>query len=221
MKRLLSLSLTLTLAVLFVAPTYAGLSKATKCEAGKLGEAGKYASCLLKAQSKAKKKGTAVDTAKCDAKFEAKWAKHEAKAGGECPTELDKDTIKAEIAEQAGIIAGCVSGGSCSAGCLGDLGTCLDAVPSICTVGGGIWDSGTCAAPPIDYEKACFVSGFCTEMGNTFGGIPSELSEVECQAQGAIEGYVFYEGEYVASDLCMSGCPPAASSLITALCVDE
>jgi len=75
---------------------------AVKCEAGKLKEAGKYASCRLKADSKALLKGTLADYTKCDAKVQAKFPGLETKAGvGVCPTEGDVASEEAALTADA------------------------------------------------------------------------------------------------------------------------
>src|SRR6266702_4091040 len=65
-------------------------SAADKCEASKLGSAGKYAFCRLKADAKALKTGGTPDYSKCDTAFAAKWAATEAKAAGACPSSADQ-----------------------------------------------------------------------------------------------------------------------------------
>jgi len=89
----------------------AAVEPAAKCEAGKLKEAAKYASCRLKADSKALLKGTAVDYTKCDDKFSTKFPGLETKAGvGVCPTEGDVDSEQAALTADAVATAWRLSG---------------------------------------------------------------------------------------------------------------
>ena len=77
-------------------PTHDALAK--KCETGKLKEVGSYASCLLKADAKARLRNEAPQYLKCEAKFTVKWAKLEEKAGpGVCPTEGDAAAVMERI----------------------------------------------------------------------------------------------------------------------------
>jgi len=78
---------------------------ALKCAAAKLKEAGKYAACRMKVESKAVQRGLAPDYAKCDAKFTAKWEKAEAKAAGDCLTTGDEPTIRQAIQGQTRSLA--------------------------------------------------------------------------------------------------------------------
>jgi uncharacterized protein DUF1566 len=75
---------------------------ADKCEAAKLGTAGKYAFCRLKADAKALKTGGSPDYSKCDAAFAAKWAATETKAAGACPSTGDQASEQAELTANAG-----------------------------------------------------------------------------------------------------------------------
>jgi len=79
------------------APSF-GASAGEKCESAKLKFAGKYAACLLKAESKAAKTGGAPDYSKCDRTYVSKWQSIESKAGaGVCPSEDDQLPIAAFI----------------------------------------------------------------------------------------------------------------------------
>lgn len=82
-----------------------------KCESNKLRIAGKYASCLMRAEADSITRGTMVDYEKCDAKFADKWFQLEQKAGpGVCPSEGDaalmEMRLKADAAEIAGVAGG-------------------------------------------------------------------------------------------------------------------
>ncbi len=81
-----------------------------KCQSKKAKEAGKYAQCRFKADSKGIKKGLSPDYGKCDTKLSDKWAKIEAKPP--CLTTGDLAAVKADIdACQAAI--GIALGGLC------------------------------------------------------------------------------------------------------------
>jgi hypothetical protein len=73
-----------------------------KCAASKLGMAGKYEFCRLKAAAKAIKAGTTPDYSKCDAALSAKWGAAETKAAGDCPTNMDLATQQAELTGDTG-----------------------------------------------------------------------------------------------------------------------
>ena len=114
MKRLICITATMALfsaGLVFVSTTEAA-DPAVKCEAGKLKEAGKYANCRLKADSKAAKKGEAPDYTKCESKFSDKWGKTETKAGPTvCPSEGDVGSMDVRITTDAAEIAILLSGG--------------------------------------------------------------------------------------------------------------
>ncbi len=65
-----------------------------KCQSAKAKEAGKYASCRLKAAAKGIKEDLAADYGKCEEKFTGKWAKLEEKS---CATTGDVAAIKAVL----------------------------------------------------------------------------------------------------------------------------
>ncbi len=66
-----------------------------KCQSKKAKEAGKYAQCRLKAESKAVKKGLAPDYSKCESKLPLKWGKIEAKPP--CLTTGDLASVQGDI----------------------------------------------------------------------------------------------------------------------------
>jgi hypothetical protein len=75
-----------TIALLgFVVGPAQAADPAVGCESGKLKIAGKYASCLLSADSKAAKTGDPADYSTCVSKFGASWQKAEDKGAGMCP----------------------------------------------------------------------------------------------------------------------------------------
>ncbi len=99
--------------VLLPTPPAHALEPAPKCESAKLTEAGKYAFCRLKADSKAIKKGVPADYSKCFSKFSEKWDRAEAKAGsGICPSEGDDSSMAIRITGDAAEIATLLAGGS-------------------------------------------------------------------------------------------------------------
>ncbi|MFN2425505.1 MAG: DUF1566 domain-containing protein [Candidatus Binatia bacterium] len=119
---------------------HAGPTAGQSCESGKNGTAGKYASCLHKAQAKFVKGGE-VDTVKRDAavlscgdKYSDKWSSLETKAMGACPSLGDASSIQdfldacifsAEDALGGGVLPSDVV--ACNDNltmCSGDLGTC-------------------------------------------------------------------------------------------------
>ncbi|MBC8291836.1 MAG: YHYH protein [Proteobacteria bacterium] len=85
-----------------------GASSAEKCEAYKLKAAGKYALCVLKAESKAVSRGTAVDSSRCESKLDSAYAKAESKYGVACPTTGEAASVR----EQLDICAVAVPGGT-------------------------------------------------------------------------------------------------------------
>ena len=84
---------------------------AVKCEASKLKEAAKYASCRLKAEAKGVQKSEAADYTKCEEKFTEKFNNAETKAGvGVCPSEGDEASINARVTDDADTVALLLSG---------------------------------------------------------------------------------------------------------------
>ncbi len=120
---------------------------AVDCGAAKMKEAGKYANCRLKADSKALKKNETPDYSRCSSKFADKWSKAEAKAAGACPSNGDEATVEAAITT-----------------CMGDVATGV-APPPACagvSIGGACWFltaqgddcDTTCAAAGLLYDEA-------------------------------------------------------------------
>jgi hypothetical protein len=119
---------------------------ADKCESGKLKESAKYASCRLKAESKAILKATTPDFTKCESKFTPKFNALETKAGmGVCPTEGDEPGINARITGDAADIALRLSGA-----CPGAV------VAGSCWIWGGVEEScdTACANVDLSYDAA-------------------------------------------------------------------
>ena len=98
--------------MLLGAPVTQALSPIVKCEASKLGVAGKYAACRSKAEATAVKKGQSPDFSKCDAKFSDKWSQAEMKAGGACASLSDQTGIQAFIAEHTAALRTVLDGGA-------------------------------------------------------------------------------------------------------------
>jgi len=99
------------------------------CESGKLKEAGKYANCRMKAESKAVKKNEDPDYTKCESKFSEKWMSAEAKAAGTCPSNGDEATVENAISTCLADVSCSTAGGTAQAGTcwfLGELGASCD-----------------------------------------------------------------------------------------------
>lgn len=89
------------LALVMSATAALAVDPAGKCAASKLGMAGKYEFCRLKAAAKAIKIGAAPDYSKCA--LQPKWGATEIKAGaGVCPTEGDQAAQQAELNADTG-----------------------------------------------------------------------------------------------------------------------
>ncbi len=123
------------LGMLLGAPVAQAIAPAVKCEASKLGVAGKYAACRLKAEATAVKKAQSPDFSKCGAKFSDKWSQAETKAGGSCQTLSDDAAIRAFISDDTDALRMVLDGGvippvgvvTCNANlstCSGELASC-------------------------------------------------------------------------------------------------
>ncbi len=130
----------------------AAATPAEKCQAGKTQEAGKYASCRLKAQAKLTQGGdlerynTALD--RCAEKLETKFLKLEAEAvarGATCPTTNDAADAIALVGSCADTVTeGTSSGGSFPVSCTGsDCGDGLIDAGEDCDQGN--LNGGSCA----------------------------------------------------------------------------
>jgi hypothetical protein len=105
-----SLAIALVLAVLSATGALAGPSDAEKCEADKLKRTGLYASCRLKADSKALKTGQPPDYTRCDQKIAAKFSAAETRWGGGCPTTGDVASIQSQATVDTDFLALKLSG---------------------------------------------------------------------------------------------------------------
>jgi hypothetical protein len=123
------------MAALLGTPAVQAISPAEKCEATKLGVAGKYLACRLKAEAAAAKSAQAPDFSKCDPTLSLKWTQAEIKAGGACPSNGDEAAVQAFIAEHTDALSGLLNGATSPAvgvlSCNADLLTC-DADVSTC-----------------------------------------------------------------------------------------
>lgn len=130
----------------------AAATPAEKCQAGKTQEAGKYASCRLKAQAKLTQGGdlarynTALD--RCADKLEKRFLKLEEEAvsrGATCPTTSDAADAIALVGSCADTVAeGTSSGGSFPVSCTGpDCGDGLIDAGEDCDLGN--LNGGSCA----------------------------------------------------------------------------
>jgi hypothetical protein len=133
---------------------------AQKCEAGKNGEAGKYAACLHKAQQKFVSGGetdtTALDeaVAKCGVRSSKKWTSLEDKAGtGVCPSEDDASAIQDFVGACVLSVEDALGGGAlpldvttCNASlapCATDLAACNDEASELQLILSGIITDAT------------------------------------------------------------------------------
>lgn len=99
----------LSVACLLHSGTSGAATPAEKCAAGKIAAAGKFGSCLLLAESKARKKGTLADTEKCEQKLATVWEKLENKGG--CPAaggglEENRSDIEQHVLSISSALAG-------------------------------------------------------------------------------------------------------------------
>lgn len=164
-----------TIAVaLFWGSTLLAQTPAEKCEAAKKAEAGKYAACRLKAESKLVTSGDMdkynIAIGKCATKLSDKFDKLE--AGGACPSSGDAGAIVA-------FLASCSDGVSTSTNGGGTLPTCGDGDINVAgeecdgvDVGGRICDSfgftgGTLACTgACKFDTSLCVTGAGSECGN-------------------------------------------------------
>lgn len=161
-------------------------SAGARCEAAKLKESGKLASCLLKSMAKSAQAETTDDPAalaKCEGKFEDKVAAAELAADGACPDSVDAEAIAGSVLGLATDLRRGVSGERFHDN--GD-GTVTDVATGV------IWQattSGTgcdnCADEPRGYDDALVwlgalggVSGGEALGGRSDWGLPS-LEELQ------------------------------------------
>jgi hypothetical protein len=142
---------------------------AVKCESGKLKEAGKYASCRMKADSKAVKKGEMPDYTKCESKFSDKWSKTESKADGACPSNGDEEAVEAAITTCMGDVATGIAGGPPCAG---------EEVGGACWFLGAAGDScdDTCNGLGLLYDPA--TDGFGAASADNCNAVMDALGDV-------------------------------------------
>jgi hypothetical protein len=115
-------TLAIALLALSTSPCFA-LSPATRCLAAKLGAAGRYDLCRLKAEAKATRTGGTAEVAKCESKLALNWTRAEAAAGGMCPSNGDGSAIQTLLSDHADQLAILLAGGSVPT-CAADLATC-------------------------------------------------------------------------------------------------
>lgn len=85
-------------------PTQAAEPSA-KCLSGKLLQAGKYAGCRMKMDSRAVAKGVEADYYRCESRFSDEWDAIEARAAGACASTGDEAAVKAAISTCVGDVA--------------------------------------------------------------------------------------------------------------------
>ena len=152
---------------------------AVKCEAGKLKEAGKYANCRMKADSKAVRRNEPPDYSKCLSKFADKWGNTETKAEGACPSNGDEVAVEAAIttcmADVATSLRGCVTvGGACW-----DLGALGDSCDDTCNALGLAYDDAT-----RTYAGADGTLANCTAVLDAIGAVGGVPFDVPFCADG-------------------------------------
>jgi hypothetical protein len=105
-----------------VGAALAAADPAVKCESTMLKEAGKYASCLLSAESKGVTKSLPPDFSKCDSKLGSKWPGLETKGEGMCPSEGDLTGVQSDGSRFAACVAEMLDGQS--------VGSCFRSLPA-------------------------------------------------------------------------------------------
>lgn len=149
--------------LLTVATAQAGATALQKCEAGKNGVAGKYASCLLKARQKYVIGGetnlTGYNDAvlKCEGKYAAKWQSLEGKAGmGGCPTMGDEADIRDFLDACALTVEDALGGAALPSDvltCNEDLTTCNE---DLTTCEGDLAACVAAAVLPVTGQTTCY-----------------------------------------------------------------
>lgn len=153
---------------------------AVTCEAAKLKEAGKYANCRMKADSKAAKKNEAPDYTRCESKFSDKWGKAEAKAAGACPSNGDETAVESAVTACMGdIAAGLAPAAPCSGvevgGACWFLGAGSDDCDTTCVGAGLAYDEAT-----RTYAGSDGTDGQCEAVFDALGVAPSVLNVGPC-----------------------------------------
>jgi len=168
------------IAALFFASQAHAADPAVKCEAAKLKESAKYASCRLKAEAKGVQTATSPDFSKCEGKFTPKFTSLDTKFGmSVCPTEEDEASMNARITSDADDIAVLLSGGSvpeCGNGVVEagedcDLG---DLNGETCATQGLFGDGLACGAGCTFDTSGCFVSRY-KDTGATIIDVATRL----------------------------------------------
>jgi Protein of unknown function (DUF1566) len=116
MRKNLRIITAVALTLVFAGTAVAKPTPAQQCESGKNKEAGKYAYCRQKAESKYAITGDATARAtafqKCLDKYDDKWPKLEAKAAGTCPSTGDQTAIRAYLDTATTDVAAALAGGT-------------------------------------------------------------------------------------------------------------
>lgn len=97
-----SQGIAMVVAVLWATSAGAGLTEEQKCEAFKVKHAGKYAACLMKAESIAVRKGVPADYGKCDQKIYKKFLTADDRWIASCPTFDDVEVVQDRIITYVG-----------------------------------------------------------------------------------------------------------------------
>lgn len=172
------------LAVLLAAGTGWAVEPDIKCESDKIKTAGKYAKCLLAAESKAVKKGVAQTEklAKCDAKYEKKWGKIEtkavAKAPPPCPTTGDEAAIKVQVQQFVDDLLLSLGGGCGGAevgGACWFLGVQGDNCTDTCGPLGLVYDPATAT-----YAGSSGTNGNCEDVLDALGAGAGAVIDINC-----------------------------------------
>jgi len=148
MRKNLRIITAVALALVFAGTAVAKPTPAQQCESGKNKEAGKYAYCRQKAESKYAITGDATARAtafqKCLDKYDDKWPKLEAKAAGTCPSTGDQTAIRTYLDTATTDVAAALAGGTLPPGST----TTTTAPPTTSTSTTTTTSSTTTTAPP-------------------------------------------------------------------------
>jgi hypothetical protein len=177
-------------ALLWAGVALAAKDPAAKCESGKLKEAGQFANCLLKAESKAARKGGSANTSNCDSKFQKKWSKLESKAGGVCPSEGDQTAVQDYLADSIECLSLILSGGQVNCGTsLSDCpaGTMADGASEACWLLGALGEScdTACANVGLVYDPATAEHAGDNASGGTLGNCLNILRMLDADNDGS------------------------------------
>lgn len=188
-----------------------------KCQSAKAKEAGKYASCRLKAAAKGIKEDLAADYSKCEEKLNGKWAKLEEKP---CATTGDLTAIKADLDACTTAVETAIDGvpdpvveisedfeslDQASPTALGDAGWLVGAnvfsgLPG--TGGGFLYNYFAFPAPNGGAAFSAIVIGQGgTEQGNQQMSVYSDYNNADHANGNTIEGVVFQSRVITADDV--------------------